>query len=221
MNAVVKALVLLLALALQGAGWLILWDGDARRVAQAREVIEKRAEARELLRFRMPRAEATRPKAAPLEFYDLMERNFPAAYARHFDAPTTEGMRATYEAMVSLGREVYVREGCFHCHTQAVRAGTADVERWGEPTRIGREDIRTAGMALTGTRRVGPDLAREGQRRSNDWHAAHLLRPRAMFPGSIMPGYPWLFEEVEGRRQPNRDGLALIVYLQTLGNEAD
>jgi cytochrome c oxidase cbb3-type subunit II len=219
MNALGKALLLVFVAVLQGGAWLVLWDGDAERLRTLRAVAAGVAGYDQLLSFEAPMLEAAEPAGAPLEFFDLIERDYPAAFARHFEEPTTGGLRTLYEEIRRLGSEVYVREGCFHCHTQAIREGTPDVERWGSPTRIGKADIRKEGMALTGTRRVGPDLGREAHRRSNDWHAAHLLRPRSMFPDSIMPGYPWLFEEVDGRHQPNREGMALIVYLQSLGSE--
>jgi hypothetical protein len=77
---------------------------------------------------------------------------------------------------------------------------------------------------MFGTRRVGPDLSREGGRRGNDWHAVHFLQPRKLSPGSPMPNYPWFFDEdpqEPGRASPafpNRRGLALITYVQWLGS---
>jgi hypothetical protein len=217
MNALGKALLLGMALVLQGVGWVVLWDGDMARLRKVRDVAEGRVRAGELLWFNLPGVDSGVADRAPLEFFDMVEYDYPTAFARHFDGTTTAGLGAVYREALELGREVYVREGCFHCHTQAVRAGTADVERWGRPTGPGRADVRVAGMPLAGSRRVGPDLGRLAQRYSNDWHAAHLLRPRSLYPDSIMPGYPWLFDEVEDGLEPNRDGLALIVYLQSLG----
>jgi hypothetical protein len=69
---------------------------------------------------------------------------------------------------------------------------------------------------MFGTRRVGPDLSREGGRRSNDWHAVHFFQPDALSPASPMPKYPWLFDGTPD--QPNARGLALIAYIQWLGS---
>lgn len=216
MNALGKFLFLLLVFLIQGAVFLLLWDGDTRRVERARAFTLGEAAFSEVAFWEKPRRELPPAPRAPLAFFDLVERNYPAAFARHFDVPTTEGMEAVYVEARDLGRGIYVREGCFHCHTTQVRAGTRDVDRWGEPSAIGPIDVRRAGLPLMGLRRVGPDLANESGRRSNDWHAAHLFRPQSILKGSVMPGYPWLFEEVDGRVEPNREGLALIVFLQSL-----
>jgi hypothetical protein len=69
---------------------------------------------------------------------------------------------------------------------------------------------------MFGTRRVGPDLSREGGRRANDWHAVHFFRPKLVSANSPMPGYPWLFDGDPDK--PNRRGLALITYVQWLGS---
>ncbi len=71
---------------------------------------------------------------------------------------------------------------------------------------------------LFGTRRVGPDLSREAARRSNDWHIAHFFKPRAVAPLSVMPEYTWFFD---ANGVPNRDGMALITYMQWLGSWLD
>jgi hypothetical protein len=72
---------------------------------------------------------------------------------------------------------------------------------------------------LFGTRRVGPDLSREGGRRTIDWQATHLFKPVWTSPDSVMPEYPWLFDGTAGK--PNRRGLGLILYLQWLGSSAE
>ncbi|MFI5357583.1 MAG: cbb3-type cytochrome c oxidase subunit II, partial [Opitutales bacterium] len=97
-------------------------------------------------------------------------------------------LRADDNAMIRLGREVYLAEGCIHCHSQYVRPGVAaDVARWG-PSRPG--EISTAGEPpLLGNRRVGPDLTNVGNRRSAEWLRLHQRHPRLLAPGSRMPGY--------------------------------
>jgi mono/diheme cytochrome c family protein len=115
-------------------------------------------------------------------------------------------------AWVARGREVYIAEGCIHCHSQYVRPrDTTEVERWG-PT---RPLIATLAAAppLIGTRRQGPDLANVGNRRSPEWNRLHLLSPRSVSPGSRMPRYAHLFAEADG------DGHALLAYLASLGAE--
>src|SRR5262245_6773694 len=111
------------------------------------------------------------------------------------------------------GREVYARQGCAYCHTQQVRAVEADVRRFGPATENWetREDI----PHLWGTRRIGPDLAREAGRRPDDWQRVHLYDPRRVEPGSVMPAYPWLFDG--GPDRPTSEATDLVAYLQWLG----
>jgi cytochrome c oxidase cbb3-type subunit I/II len=115
-----------------------------------------------------------------------------------------------------LGRRVYIREGCMHCHSQLVRSTADDVRRFGVASQAWETDGDFPQM--WGTRRIGPDLAREGTRKSPDWHLAHLWNPRHVVPGSVMPGYPWLFEGTAA--QPTSDALALVDYLESLGRDA-
>jgi mono/diheme cytochrome c family protein len=111
------------------------------------------------------------------------------------------------------GREVYSREGCAYCHTQQVRYVAADVRRFGAPTLAWETQFDSP--HLLGTRRIGPDLARAGGTRSEDWHYLHLYAPRSAVAASVMPAYPWLFEGSPDRpRQAARD---LVAYLETLG----
>lgn len=103
--------------------------------------------------------------------------------------------RYTYEQ--SYGRSVYIREGCLHCHSQQVRpvGFGADQERfWGRPSVPA--DYVYDKPHLLGTMRTGPDLFNIGARQpSEDWHLIHLYNPRIVSPGSVMPPFPWLFEE--------------------------
>jgi cytochrome c oxidase cbb3-type subunit II len=103
--------------------------------------------------------------------------------------------RAAYAAAVRRGRDVYVREACFHCHSQYVRPVANEELRWG-PVRRWEDDNNAAQRpVLWGTRRVGPDLTYEGGSRSNDWHVAHFADPQNTSPGSVMPRYTWLLEK--------------------------
>jgi cytochrome c oxidase cbb3-type subunit 2/cytochrome c oxidase cbb3-type subunit I/II len=111
------------------------------------------------------------------------------------------------------GRAVYAREGCAYCHTQQVRYVHADMERFGAPTLAW--ETRGDYPHLWGTRRIGPDLARAGSIRPDDWHLAHLFAPRSVVTDSVMPAYRWLFDgQADRPRQQARD---LVAYLQSLG----
>ena len=102
------------------------------------------------------------------------------------------GARAALSPLEAYGRSVYEREGCATCHTQAVRPLLADTKRYGAIS--APEEPVERGPALWGARRVGPDLAREGGRRSTRWQVLHLDDPRAVSPGSAMPSYRHLIE---------------------------
>jgi cytochrome c oxidase cbb3-type subunit 2 len=88
------------------------------------------------------------------------------------------------------GRNIYVREGCYNCHSQMVRPLRDEVERYGHYS-LAAESMYDRPFQW-GSKRTGPDLARLGNKYSDDWHKDHLKDPRAVVPGSIMPSYPWL-----------------------------
>lgn len=88
------------------------------------------------------------------------------------------------------GREIYIREGCYACHSQMVRSLADELDRYG-PYSLAAESAYDHPM-LWGSKRTGPDLARLGRKYSDDWHVAHLIDPRSVVPASIMPAYPWL-----------------------------
>lgn len=153
--------------------------------------------------------------AIPAEFYNLAERDYPIVFAANFGVANSE----SFGEAIDLGRAVYVREGCYQCHTQFVRRTEGDAIRWGKPSEGWESRMPWGDPRLVGNHRVGPDLSHEAGLRSNDWQAAHLYAPRSVVADSIMPPMRWLFTEAKGRRVPNREGLALIVYLQSLGAE--
>lgn len=115
-----------------------------------------------------------------------------------------------------LGRQVYIGEGCWHCHSQFVRPVSNESLRFGPVSKTEEYQNELQRPVMFGTRRVGPDLSREGGRRSNDWHAVHFFHPALVSSGSPMPDYPWLFDGAPDK--PNRRGLALITYIQWLGS---
>ena len=102
--------------------------------------------------------------------------------------------RAHAEAL-ERGRNVYIAEACWHCHSQFVRPVANEEQRFGRIRTPADDNNALQRPVLWGTRRVGPDLTNEGGRRSNDWHVAHLMDPQFTSPGSVMPTYPWLFRE--------------------------
>jgi len=133
------------------------------------------------------------------------------ALVSHFGSPEARAeVAAVAEAeAVIRGREVYISEGCIHCHSQYVRPGTADVVRWGPVQPL--ELLRAQRPPLFGNRRQGPDLLNVGNRRTSEWNRQHLLDPASISPGSRMPGYARLF-------QPGRtEGEDLLIYLASLG----
>lgn len=95
-----------------------------------------------------------------------------------------------YSPLRLMGRDVYIREGCVGCHSQQIRLLAAEVQRYG-PYSQAAESVFDHPF-LWGSKRTGPDLARVGERYSDDWHRIHLRNPRAVVPESNMPAYPWL-----------------------------
>ena len=100
-----------------------------------------------------------------------------------------EGVRP-YSPLELMGRNIYVREGCYLCHSQQVRPFKDEVERYGHYS-LAAESMYDHPFQW-GSKRTGPDLARVGGKYSNDWHVAHLVDPRAVVPESVMPSYPFL-----------------------------
>src|SRR5215471_16333075 len=95
-----------------------------------------------------------------------------------------------YTPLELAGRNIYIREGCYACHSQMIRTLRDEVERYG-PYSLAVESKYDHPM-LWGSKRTGPDLARVGGKYSDEWHVAHLDNPRAVVPESVMPGYPFL-----------------------------
>lgn len=151
-----------------------------------------------------------------------------------------------YPPLELAGRDVYVREGCYNCHSQMVRTLRFETERYGHYSLAG-ESVYDRPFQW-GSKRTGPDLARVGGRYSDDWHRVHLINPRDVVPESNMPSFPWLAErEIDGAQvaermralkalgDPYTDGQiaqaaadvagkteldAVVAYLQGLGKHA-
>lgn len=167
-----------------------------------------------------PVAELVNPNVM-YQFEDLAQR-FPESFkAAYGDPPADEAEAKKWYAekcadALAEGRKIYVGEGCWHCHSQFVRPVSNESKRWGPVSKAEEYQNELQRPVMFGTRRVGPDLSREGGRRSNDWHAVHFFRPTDLSVGSPMPTYPWLFDGQADR--PNRRGLALLTYVQWLGS---
>ena len=131
-----------------------------------------------------------------------------------FQKSTTEPVAGLkpYDALALTGRDIYVREGCYNCHSQMIRPFRAETERYGHYSVAG-EFVYDRPFQW-GSKRTGPDLARVGGRYSDDWHRVHMTNPRDLVPESNMPGYPWL------ARTPADDGTITrkLTALRTLGH---
>jgi len=103
--------------------------------------------------------------------------------------PELAGVRP-YTALELAGRDIYIREGCYTCHSQMVRPFRDEKERYGHYSLA--VESRYDHPFQWGSKRTGPDLARVGGKYSDEWHVAHLMNPRQLSPESVMPGYPWL-----------------------------
>jgi len=117
-----------------------------------------------------------------------------------------------YGPLELAGRDIYVREGCYNCHSQMVRTLRHETERYGHYSLAG-ESVYDRPFQW-GSKRTGPDLARVGGRYSDDWHRVHLNNPRDVVPVSNMPAYPWLAENAVDPAAVERNMRAL----QTLGD---
>lgn len=112
-----------------------------------------------------------------------------------FDEETNEPIAGLkpLPALEMEGRDIYIREGCNNCHSQMIRPLRAETERYGHYSVAG--EFVYDHPFLWGSKRTGPDLARVGNRYSDDWHRAHMYNPRDVVPQSNMPAYPWLFDD--------------------------
>ena len=117
-----------------------------------------------------------------------------------------------YDPLRLAGKDIYVREGCYLCHTQMIRALRAETQRYGEHS-IAAESVYDRPHQW-GSKRTGPDLARVGGKYSDDWQRLHLMAPRNVVPASNMPGYPWLASETIDAD----DIMARMRALRTLGD---
>ncbi|CAM8622133.1 CcoO Cbb3-type cytochrome oxidase, cytochrome c subunit [Oxalobacteraceae bacterium] len=131
-----------------------------------------------------------------------------------FQKSTTEPVAGLtpYSPLRLAGRDIYVREGCYNCHSQMIRPFRAETERYGHYSVAG-EFVYDRPFQW-GSKRTGPDLARVGGRYSDDWHRAHLIAPRDLVPESNMPAYPWL-------AKTNLDPERIVLHLKALKRLGD
>ncbi len=121
-----------------------------------------------------------------------------------------EGLKP-YSALQLAGRDVYVKEGCYNCHSQMIRPFHAETLRYG-PYSVAGEFVYDRPFQW-GSKRTGPDLHRVGGRYNDEWHRLHLINPRDLVPESNMPAYPWLeYKQVDASGMPKR-----MQVLRTLG----
>ena len=131
-----------------------------------------------------------------------------------FQKSTTEPVKGLqpYTALQLAGRDIYVREGCYNCHSQMIRPFRAETERYGHYSVAG-EFVYDRPFQW-GSKRTGPDLHRVGGRYSDEWHRVHLMNPRDVVPESNMPAYPWLAKNVvDAEIMPKK-----LTVLRTLGH---
>ncbi|MTI31570.1 cytochrome-c oxidase, cbb3-type subunit I [Xanthovirga aplysinae] len=126
------------------------------------------------------------------------------------NVPTIASVKP-YTPLELHGRDVYLKEGCMNCHSQMIRPFRSETERYGEYSKAG--EYVYDHPFLWASRRTGPDLHREGGKYPDSWHYNHMLDPQSMSPGSIMPPYPWLFEESYDMNMTPK----MIKAMQTLG----
>ncbi|NIK72851.1 cytochrome c oxidase cbb3-type subunit I/II [Thermonema lapsum] len=116
-----------------------------------------------------------------------------------------------YTPLELIGRDIYIREGCNNCHSQLIRPFRSEVVRYGEYSKAGEYVYEHP--FLWGSKRTGPDLMRLGGKYPDSWHYNHMYDPTSMSPGSIMPPYPWLFEQKYDKEEVK----AKIAAMRTLG----
>ena len=147
------------------------------------------------------------------QFEDLSVR-YPEQFEKYYEGGAT---KENLVKAMEIGHKVYVGEGCWHCHSQFIRPVSNESKRWGPVSTSKEVQNELNRPVMWGTRRVGPDLCREGGRRGNDWHAVHFRDPQSLSPSSPMPKYPWFFDEGDPSK-PNERGIAIITYVQWLGS---
>lgn len=163
----------------------------------------------------LPMQEVAELAETPSPYFEDLAKRYPESFKEHFGEVSSE----TFGEALVMGRDSYIAEGCWHCHSQQIRPVGGETQRFGAVSYPEEYANKLQLPHLLGTRRVGPDLIRMSGKYANDWHAAHLYDPRIVVPTSVMPKYPWFFEtNSKDEIVPNKRGLAMIAYLQWLGS---
>lgn len=153
--------------------------------------------------------------ATPSEDFKDLAVRYPESFQQHYGKVSPE----SYAKALKVGRDSYIAEACWHCHSQQIRPVGGESQRFGPVSNIEEFQNELQLPHLLGTRRVGPDLIRVAGKYANDWHAAHLWDPRVVVPTSVMPKYPWFFQkDKDGNPVPNERGIGMIAYIQWLGS---
>ena len=147
-------------------------------------------------------------------YFVALSQQYPDQFEKYYPGGPTS---ANYREALNLGRNVYIGEACWHCHSQQVRPVANEDVRFGPVSTAAEQQHELMMPQLLGTRRVGPDLSRESGLRSNDWHVAHFYNPRSVSPVSVMPSYTWFYDG----RELNKRGIAIITYVQWLGSNVE
>lgn len=145
--------------------------------------------------------------------FTSLATEYPEEFEKAFG--TAEANSENYAEALRLGRDLYIGEACWHCHSQYIRPVAQEAERWGPVSEAAEYNNALHMPPLWGTRRVGPDLSRQSGVHTNDWHMAHLWDPPGVVPGSVMPRYRWFFTK---DKRPTKRALSLVAYLQWLGD---
>ena len=148
----------------------------------------------------------------------LVDKSWSRPFENYDPSQGPTGKLRPYTAQELKGRAIYVREGCWYCHTQQCRTLLADTKCSGwkgveSPISTPDEFVYDS-PHMFGTKRTGPDLARVGGKYDTQWHRTHLRNPRDLVPGSVMPPFPWIVNDPEQFQ-------ALVAYVQTLGRAKD
>lgn len=157
-----------------------------------------------------------------------MPKEIPAEFKQYYSS-----LDAYHEGLLNA-KHIYVKEACWHCHSQYVRPVSNESLRYGPISQPGEYENDLNYPQVFGTRRVGPDLSRESGKHTNDWHFAHFYNPKWTVPQTVMPPFPWYFtvknkqgEIVEQADlnnpdlviEPKQDAIDLVAYMQWLGHQ--
>jgi hypothetical protein len=183
----------------------------------------------QILDEQMQRHDAGKQKLTVVDFFKELADQYEGQFKQYYVDPEErdqwtfaknhwdeEKWKAKCAEAIRFGRKIYAGEACWHCHSQFVRPVSNEEKRWGPVAKSEEYNNELQKPVLFGTRRIGPDLSREGGIKGNSWHATHFYDPRLTSPASVMPRYTWFFDGDAGK--PNKRGIAMITYMQFQGS---